>query len=478
MKEQYSLLELNNRIKEALIETIPSTVWVVGEISELKENRNGHCYLELVEKEGSSIIARSRATIWSYTYRMLKPYFESSTGQLFSQGIKVLVQATVEFHPVYGLSLNIRDIDPTYTLGDMAIQRKEIIERLKKDGIFGMNKELKLPLVPQRIAVISSGTAAGYQDFMDQLQNNVYGIRFYTQLFEAYMQGSETVSSVIDALERIFAYDDFFDAVAIIRGGGATADLSSFDDYDLAANIAQFPLPVVTGIGHEKDDTVIDMVAHTRLKTPTAVAEFFVNGAARFYEFLLDAEQRVCDRTREILESRAMDLERSAERLRFNVGRFIAQNELELAKKGGDLQRVINRYVYHRRKELERRGYDVRSAVSMWQVDMKAKLETVQRTLKRDVGENVTGQQIRLAHLADRLVAASRRRMMKEQQRVTLNENVVRLLDPENVLRRGFTLSMKDGQIIKSVQQIQPGDVVDTIFADGKISGKIIKKEE
>jgi len=267
MVNKLTLSELNERIRDALLEAFPGMVWVIAEVSELKENRSGHCYLELVEKEGNEIVARSRATIWSYTYRMLKPYFETTTGQLFTQGIKILVQASVEYHPAYGLSLNIKDIDPTYTVGDMALQRKEIIDRLQKEGVFDMNRELNLPLVPQKIAVISSATAAGYQDFMNQLESNEYGFVFYTRLFEAFMQGAEAVPSIIRALERIFQYEDFFDAVVIIRGGGATADLSSFDNYELAINITQFPLPVITGIGHEKDDTIIDLVAHTRLKT-------------------------------------------------------------------------------------------------------------------------------------------------------------------------------------------------------------------
>ncbi|HRX13343.1 MAG TPA: exodeoxyribonuclease VII large subunit, partial [Draconibacterium sp.] len=225
MEQKLTLFELNEQVKESLAKAFPSTVWVIAEISELKENRNGHCYLELIEKQGTEIIARSRATIWSYTYRMLKPYFETTTGQFFTQGIKILVQVSVEYHASFGLSLNIRDIDPVYTVGDMAMQRREIINRLQLQGVFEMNKELQLPFVPQKIAVISSATAAGFQDFMNQLENNDFGFKFYTKLFQATMQGSDAVPTIINALERIYEYEDFFDAVVIIRGGGATADL-------------------------------------------------------------------------------------------------------------------------------------------------------------------------------------------------------------------------------------------------------------
>ena len=230
MDAKFTLSELNNQIKDALVGAFPTSVWVVAEISELKENRSGHCYLELVEKKGNNIVARSRATIWSYTFRILKPYFETTTGQIFNAGIKILVQVSVEYHLSFGLSLNVRDIDPTYTIGDLALQRKEIIDRLKAEGVFDMNKEIELPVVPQKIAVISSETAAGYQDFINQLENNEFGFKFYTKLFQASMQGAETVSSIIYALERIFDYEDFFDAVVIIRGGGATADLRSLDN--------------------------------------------------------------------------------------------------------------------------------------------------------------------------------------------------------------------------------------------------------
>ncbi|MCF6358931.1 MAG: exodeoxyribonuclease VII large subunit, partial [Draconibacterium sp.] len=349
MDQKLTLLQLNESIKDTLSDVFPTTVWVVAEVSEMKENRTGHCYLELIEKEGNSIIARSRATIWSYTFRMLKPYFETSTGQQFSEGIKILVQVTVEYHPVYGLSLNIKDIDPIYTVGDMALQRKEIINRLQTEGIFDMNKELELPLVPQKIAIISSATAAGFQDFMNQLNTNEFEFKFYTKLFEATMQGAETVPSIINALERIFEYEHFFDAVVIIRGGGATADLSSFDDYDLAFNITQFPLPVITGIGHEKDDTIIDLVAHTRMKTPTAVAEFLITGVARFYERLLDMETEIIQFVRNTIDEEQNRLERIATGLNFSVSEFINEKQTRLTKMGNELQQNVSQFSFKKK---------------------------------------------------------------------------------------------------------------------------------
>lgn len=477
MEQKLTLSELNTLIKDALFEAFPTTVWVVAEISELKENRSGHCYLELIEKEDNEIIARSRATIWSYTYRMLRPYFETTTGQAFAQGIKVLVQVSVEYHPAYGMSLNIKDIDPVYTVGDLALQRKEILIRLQNEGVFGMNKELHLPLVPQKIAVISSKTAAGYQDFMHQLETNENGFAFFTHLFEAYMQGSEAVSSIIAALERIFQYEEFFDAVVIIRGGGATADLSCFDNYDLALNITQFPLPVITGIGHEKDDTIVDMVAHTRLKTPTAVAEFFIAGMEQFYERLLDLENEIITRTRETVEIQQEKLERFAEVIDSSVSSFIQDKNNLLNRVGNTLFQKVNRYVFKKDMSLMDVRHQLQSAVSVWKVETKNSLDQKRRTLKRITNEILVKEEAGLVHFKEELVNGSRSRLFKEQERVHLNENVVRLLSPENVLKRGYTLTLKEGKIIKSVRELALDEELDTRFSDGWIKSKIIKKQ-
>ena len=276
--ESLSLYELGRLIRLTLREGLPDAYWVQAELSEVREAYNGHCYIELVEKaeRGNALLAKARGTIWANVYKMLKPYFESATGQAFTAGIKVLLQVSVEYHELYGLSLTVHDIDPTYTLGDMARRRREIIAQLEEEGVLTLNKELPMPVLPQRIAVISAAGAAGYGDFCDQLMGNPYGFVFYPKLFPAVMQGDRVEETVIAALDRIADERESWDVVVIIRGGGATSDLSGFDTYALAANCAQFPLPIVTGIGHERDDTVLDMVAHTRVKTPTAAAEHLI----------------------------------------------------------------------------------------------------------------------------------------------------------------------------------------------------------
>lgn len=273
-----SLSELTGQIQAVIRQHFSNTIWVRAEISELREN-GGHCYLELIEKESDSdhIIAKVRANIWSGTYRMLKPYFESSTGESFRAGMTVLVSVVVEFNGLYGFSLNIRDIDPVFTIGELAARRMEIIRQLEAEGIADMNKELSFPVLPQRLAIISSETAAGYGDFCDQLNANSRNYAFYPKLFPAIMQGMQAELSIIQALEKIYDHIDLFDVVVIIRGGGATTDLSCFDSYNLALNCAQFPLPIIAGIGHQRDVSILDMVAHTSVKTPTAAAEFLIS---------------------------------------------------------------------------------------------------------------------------------------------------------------------------------------------------------
>ncbi|KAA6329110.1 Exodeoxyribonuclease 7 large subunit [termite gut metagenome] len=275
-----SLCELNILVKKNLKQCLPDTYWIQAELSDVHVNApSGHCYVEFVEKntKNNSLVAKARGTIWANIFPLLKSYFEKETGQIFTSGIKVLVQVSIEFHELYGYSLTVYDIDPTYTLGDMARRRQEILKQLEEEGVQTLNKELPLSPVPNRIAVISSASAAGYGDFYHQLQHNSKGFFFYTELFPAIMQGNQVEETILAALDKIYSRMDEFDAVVIIRGGGAISDLSGFDTYLLVASCAQFALPIITGIGHERDDTVLDSIAHTRVKTPTAAADFLIN---------------------------------------------------------------------------------------------------------------------------------------------------------------------------------------------------------
>ena len=290
-EERLTLFELNRLVREVLECEMPNEYWVEAELSECRESR-GHCYMELIQKEehNATPIAKASAKCWASKWMLIRPYFERITGQQLHAGMKVLLKVYPQFHEAFGFSWIVTDVDPTYTLGDMARKRQEIIRQLKEEGVFDLQKELELPLFCQHIAIISSESAAGYGDFCNQLDNNPYGFQFKTHLFPAIMQGEEVEQSIIQALNQINDLQDTFDCVVIIRGGGATSDMSGFDTLLLAENVANFPLPIITGIGHERDETILDMVSHTSVKTPTAVAALLIDNLKSVLDAINDAQ--------------------------------------------------------------------------------------------------------------------------------------------------------------------------------------------
>ena len=397
-----SLFELNKKIKECLQYSFSESLWVRAEISDLQENYAGHCYLELIEKDSisNSVTARLRATCWANTFRMLKPYFETSTGQAFSSGIKVLIGGVVEFHEQYGISFNVRDIDPTYTLGDMARRRLEIVNRLREEGVMDMNKELSLPESANKIAIISSKTAAGYEDFVNQLENNPQKLHFYHKLFPATMQGEHTQQSVIAALDRIYQYHEHFDAVVIIRGGGATADLASFDSYDLAYYCTQFPLPIIVGIGHQRDQTVLDLVANTSAKTPTAVAELLIENLSKTFDVLVNLEQHLYNVLQLRLQSEKQRLD-SAGRDIFRQTEFIIERKKqELAGIKKDFPRLLRHYVEKKRYALEIRQQRIQSASPELMLKKGYSITTLAGKVVKSVSQLQSSDKI-TTHLAD-----------------------------------------------------------------------------
>ena len=433
-EQALSLVELNQRIHMTLEQAFPDCYWVRAEMSDVRENSaSGHCYLEFVEKDPRSgqLLAKVRGTIWAKTFRLLKPYFELETGQRFVSGLKVLVRVTVEFHELYGLSLTVVDIDPAYTLGDMARKRLEIIRQLQEEGVFGLNKELPLPILPRRVALISSPTAAGYEDFMNQLQHNRAGYPFYVKLFPALMQGERTEESVIAALDRIYAHQELFDVVALLRGGGATSDLNSFDSYLLAANCAQFPLPILTGIGHERDDTVVDLVAHTRLKTPTAVAEFLIRRMDQAAQAVEELQQAVSQSVSLRLLQEKQRLQSYATRFPVMVGQRIERNRTLLHQLGAKLPTMTHGFVERKQAEIDRLAMRLRNAVT--------------------------------THLAEK------------KRFLQLQEQFVRMASPDYILRRGYSLTLREGKIIKRAEELQVGEELTTRFMDGEVKS-IIKE--
>jgi len=407
--DSITLSELTEQIQQTIRGNFNAPVWIRAEISELRENPGGHCYLELIEKDTDSdtLLAKSKATCWASTYRMLKPYFESSTGQSLRSGLKVLVSVSVEFHSVYGFSLNLRDIDPTFTIGEMAARRLQIIRQLEADGVVDMNKLLQLPVPLQRLAIISSATAAGFGDFNDQLKNDPSHFAIYTRLFPAVMQGDQAEASIISALEKIYEHAGLFDAVVIIRGGGATTDLACFDSYELALNCAQFPLPVIAGIGHQRDYTILDMVAHTSVKTPTAVAEFLIAN-------LQEAENRVLDISSDI------------------------------------------RYVIANRMEAESR-----------------KVDQLKLRIKQTLQSWVIQKTHRLERQKSRLQSTVRMHLLKQNNKLLLLEKSIETHSPVFLLRHGYTITTLNGKRVTSAGEVKSGDKIRTFVHDGDFGSQV-----
>ncbi|HQN92877.1 MAG TPA: exodeoxyribonuclease VII large subunit [Prolixibacteraceae bacterium] len=479
MEGQLTLTQLNERIKSTLQDAFSEQLWIIAEIAEMKVNRTGHCYLELIDKENKTeeITARARATIWSWQFRFIQPYFETTTGQTLSAGLKVLISVSIEFHEVYGYSLNIKDIDPTYTLGDIARRRAEIINRLSDEGIIDMNKEIPLADIPSRIAIISSPTAAGYEDFINQLYNNQAGYHFYTKLFAATMQGNEAAKSVITALDTIYDYEHLFDVVVIIRGGGSQVDLACFDDYNLAQHIAQFPLPVLTGIGHEKDDTIADLVAHTRLKTPTAVAEFLIGKLN-----VVDNELETLKFALEEISSNKLSEEENRVNHALRMLKPFVVNKIEKSKRILDQKNMRVKSAV--RGEINQQQlalthfFTALSSDSQLYLKMKNKeLQTLssKATLKTKFG--ISSEKQHLAAIERSISTGIKQLVDKQKYRLQSLEKNKELVDPITILKRGFSITLKEGKAIKNDSHVSEGEYIETILAEGKIASIIQKKE-
>jgi len=448
-----SLYELNNLIKGVLAESLPDMFWIRAETSDVRVNQNGHCYLEFIEKEskGKTLLAKARAMIWANTFYVLRAYFENATQQPFTSGLKVLVRVSVEFHELYGFSLTVHDIDPSYTLGDQALNRAAILRQLEEEGVLHLNKELELPVPTNRIAVISSPTAAGYEDFLDQLNNNIYGFIFYTKLFPAIMQGDRSEQSIIHALERIYEYQDCFDTVVIIRGGGATSDLSSFDSYLLAASCAQFPLPIITGIGHERDETVLDVVAHTRAKTPTAVAEFLIDNMADAAAGLDEVSHNIVTLVQQRLQEETVQLSVFETKNTFVLKGWYKEQESVLSSAKSVLSKGMQRIIRENRNEFIRIADTISRRLQQNNRDAKSNFSLIEDTLNRTVQQIYREQSVKL----------------------DMYEKHLQLSSPENILKKGYTLTLKGDKVIKHKESLRKGDSITTRFSDGEIESTV-----
>lgn len=432
MNRALSLFELNSLVREAIEEYVTDEYWVEAELASAHES-GGHCYMELIQKEDGSNtpIARASARCWRSTWALLKPHFERETGQTLRGGLKVLLQVYPQFHENFGFSWIVTDIDPTYTLGDMARRRQEIIRRLKEEGVFDLNKELELPLFAQRIAVISSDSAAGYGDFCKQLSENKQGFKFAVELFSAVMQGEQVEQTVITALNEINERREDFDCVVIIRGGGSTSDLSGFDTLALAENVANFPLPVITGIGHDRDESVLDMVSHTRVKTPTAAAAFLIEHLQDVYSLIVEAEEDVIRCVTDRLQKERLRIDRLIELLPKQLAAFLTAQHARLG-------RLIE-------------------------------------LLPRQTAACLTGQRGNLDLLAATMRSVLERRMLQENHRMELLEHRVDAVNPEKLLQRGYSITRNNGRVVRSPEQLKAGDEIETTMEKGTIKSVVTK---
>ena len=426
-----TLSEFNSRIERTLNgDTQLFNQWVIAETSDLRLNRSGHCYTELIEKDArGETVAKMGAAIWAGNYSKLYNKFLKATGQVLATGMKVLVNVSVSYHRLYGMKVVINDIDPSYTMGDMERQRQEILNRLKAEGIIDMNKQLPFPQVPQRIAVISAEGAAGYGDFMNQLLGNPYGLQFYTCLFNAVMQGAQTVPTVLAALDRINAHQELFDCVVIIRGGGATSELNSFDNYDLAANVAQFPLPVIVGIGHERDVTVLDYVAGKRVKTPTAAAEWLILQGTNALAHLNELQDAVVTAVRDTVSQAREHLAYFTSMIPATARRIIDTNRIRLDNNAKNIPVAANGLI--------------------------------------------ANQRTRLNHAVERIGDVIAVAMQREQQRLQALQDKATLLSPDNTLKRGYALVRKGDKCVTAADQVHSGDQITVQFAVGTTAATV-----
>ncbi len=428
----YTLYELNSLVRQSIELTMKGEFWVEAELSEVREN-SGHCYMALVQKDesGNTPVARASAKCWRSSWLPLRHKFESVTGTRLCPGIKVLLKVYPQFHEAFGFSWIVVDIDPTYTLGDMARRRKEIIKILQDEGVLDLNKQIALPMFTQRIAVVSSETAAGYGDFCNQLERNQYGYKFHITLFPAIMQGEGVEDSVISALDKIYEREHRYDCVVIIRGGGATSDLSGFDSLALAENIANFPLPVIAGIGHERDETVVDVVAHQSVKTPTAAAAFLIDNLRNVDMHLIDIKQRIYNNAQMTMQAEKQQIARYTQIIPTLFSLVSSRQTARIDNLSHRFYSASQRLTDNRRKE------------------------TI-------IAED------RVATAADRLISDEKHRIEMLSQRINA-------LDPQLILERGYSITFHNGKALMNSNTLVEGDVLETRLAKGKVVSTVKK---
>jgi len=453
MVEPQTLSDLSQKIKSIISDTFPFSMPVIAEISELNINKNGNCYLELIEQDAdkSRIIARVRGIIFSNRLQLIQSYFLSATGHPVQVGIKVLVMVRVSYHELYGLSVEIVDIDPKYTLGDLEQQKKLIIERLAYEGVIEMNKSLPLPVIIKKIAVISSSTAAGYGDFIDHLKLNQFGYKFNIKLFESFMQGQQTIESISTAIDLIFSDETVFDIIVIIRGGGSKMELAVFDNYDLSYLITQLPIPVFTGIGHDRDESVLDIVANNALKTPTAVANFII-------DYNNNLEAYVNSLNNRLLKS-------------FN--NYLSKEKEYTGKLGRELIYSINNlysdeteYIFQLENKLTQKSLGCI-------IKNKNTLNNLKSKLQYSSAVYFTSGHHHFQSIKNNLSFKLKNLFLKQTSLLANYQQIISYSDPQNILNKGYAIVTKNGERIMDSQSLQNGDLVQITLNKGKVKADV-----
>lgn len=424
MNTPLSLFELNNLVREVIATDLSMEYWVEAELSEVREVR-GHCYMELVQKDmfSNTPVAKASAKCWKSKWMYVRPKFEQITGQYLHTGMKVMLKVYADFHEAYGFSWIVTDINPEYTLGDMAKKRMQIIEQLKQEGVFDLQKELEIPMFAQRVAVISSLNAAGFGDFTRQLTDNSYGFKFQVELFPAIMQGEGIEGSVIAALDAINERLDEFDVVVIIRGGGATSDMSGFDTLALAENVANFPLPIITGIGHDRDESVLDMISHTKVKTPTAAAALLVEHLEVVWQMLIEAENELVT---------------------------VAQHRIENEK-----------------QRLSHIAEKIPVLFSLVKTHYENVLDKLLMTISSMINEKVSSEKHNVQLMEEKIKPLVDVRLQREKHHLMMLEQRVKALDPEILLKRGYSITLCKGKVVVDASMLKSGDEVETKVRKG-----------
>lgn len=472
--QSYSLSDLMNELQMVIRSSFDQSYWVVAELANVSGSARGHMYMELVEKSDSQIIAKARANLWSSKRQQITAAFEDITKETIKTGMKVLLQLSVDFHPIYGLSFQVLDIDPSYSLGELERQKQETIKRLEQEGLLDFNKQYVLSNVIQNIAIISSETAAGYQDFMNQLESNSYQYRFNTQLFTAIMQGDQAPASIIKAIEKIDHSQILYDAVVVIRGGGSNLDLACFDDYHLCSRLAQSYFPIFSGIGHERDQSVTDMIAHTRLKTPTAVAEHIIQHNFDFENLITGIFSDIISVSKDQLDAGKYQLEKLSMQMTDHTTELLQTEKSMLRNVSYQMNRNSIKKLHENFILIEQRKADLSFLTQ--QVFQKQDQKSIHHyhQLKNELKKLFYHQNNQINTLSKFSIRTSLF-IDKESDRLDYLKHIINISNPDSILKKGFSITKQNGKAISRLDQINEDEILETILHKGIIRSKILK---